>query len=140
MRIETLKPIHVARIRHVGPYSDVGPCFEQLLRWAASIGVPTGRVLTVSCDDPETVAPERLRSDACVELRSDEEPPPGVVLGPVGGGRSAVYRLVGPYEGISEATAGCSGSGCPAAGSRWTRARAWRSTAVRKRTHRPNSW
>ncbi len=67
-------------------------------------------------------------------------PPPGVVLGPVGGGRSAVYRLVGPYEGISEATAGCSGSGCPAAGSRWTRARAWRSTAVRKRTHRPNSW
>ena len=103
IRIETLKPIQVARIGHVGPYSDVGPCFEQLFRWAASIGVPTGRVLTVSCDDPETVARERLRSDACVELRTEKEPPPGIVLGPVGEGRFAVYRLTGPYEGISGA-------------------------------------
>ena len=103
VRIETLKPIHVARIRHTGPYADVGPCFEQIFRWAASIGVPTGRVLTLSYDDPETVAPERLRSDACVELRTEKEPPPGIVLGPVGAGRHAVYRLKGPYEGIGRA-------------------------------------
>ena len=86
VRIETLDPIHVARIRHVGPYAEVGPCFERLFRWAAVIGVPTGRVLTLSYDDDDAVAPERLRSDACVELRTDHEPPPGVVLGPVGGG------------------------------------------------------
>ena len=103
VRIETLKPIHVARIRHVGHYSEVGACFERLFRWAASIGVPTGRVLTLSYDNPENVAPDRLRSDACVELRSSEEPPPGVTLGPVGGGRYAVCRLEGPYEGISGA-------------------------------------
>ena len=61
VRIETLKPIHVARIRHVGPYADVGPCFERLFRWAGSVGVATGRVLTLSRDDPEAVAAERLR-------------------------------------------------------------------------------
>ena len=103
VRIETLEPIHVARIRHVGSYAEVDRCFERLFRWAASIGVPTGRVLTLSHDDPETVAPERLRSDACVELCTGEEPAPGIMLGPVGGGRFAVYRLVGPYEGISNA-------------------------------------
>ena len=101
VRIETLKPIHVARIRHIGPYAEVDRCFEQIFRWAASIGVPTGRVLTLSCDDPETVVPERLRCDACVELRTKKEPPPGIVLGPVGGGRFAVYRHKGAYEGIA---------------------------------------
>ena len=103
VRIETLAPIHVARIRHVGPYGEVGPCFDRLFRWAAGLGVPTGRVLTLSWDNPETVAQEKLRSDACVELRTEEEPPPGIVLGPVGGGRYAVHRLTGPYEGIARA-------------------------------------
>ncbi len=103
VRIEMLKAIHVARIRHVGPHADVGPCFEQIFRWAASIGEPTGRVLTLSYDNPESVAPERLRSDACVELRTNKEPPPGILLGPVGAGRHAVYRLKGPYEGIGPA-------------------------------------
>ena len=103
VRIETVGPIHVARVRHVGAYAEVGPCFDRLFRWAASIGVSTGRVLTLSHDDPHVVAPERLRCDACVELYTDKEPPPGMVLGPVGGGRYAVYRLVGPYDGIGPA-------------------------------------
>ena len=84
--IETLKPIHVARIRYVGPYTEVGTCFEQLFRWAGSIGAETGRVLALSWDNPGTVAPEELRSDSCVELRTRQEPPPGIVLDPVGGG------------------------------------------------------
>ena len=103
VRIETLAPIHVARIRHVGPYDGVGPCFERLFRWAGGLGVPTGRVLTLSWYNPDTGAPDKRRSDACVELRSTEEPPPGIVLGPVGGGRYAIHRLTGPYEGIAGA-------------------------------------
>ena len=103
VRIETIGPIQVARIRHVGPYAEVGPCFERLFRWASVIGVPTGRVLTLSWDDPERVPADRLRSDACVELRTEEEPPPGIELGSVGGGRYVVYRLTGPYDGIAGA-------------------------------------
>ena len=103
VRIETLDPIHVARIRHVGAYAEVGPCFKRIFRWAAAIDVPTGRVLTLSYDDPAKVAPDRLRSDACVELHTREDPPPGITLGPVGGGRYAVHRLTGPYDRIARA-------------------------------------
>ena len=103
VRIEMLDPIHVARVRHVGPYAEVGPCFDRLFRWAGSIGASTGRVLTLSWDNPAAVAPEKQRWDASVELRTAEEPPPGIVLGPVGGGRHAVYRLTGPYDGITRA-------------------------------------
>ena len=116
VRIRSIDPIQVARIRHVGPYADVGPCFERLFRWASAIGVPTGRVLTLSWDDPERVPADGLRSDACVELRTKEAPPPGIELGSVGGGRYAVYRLEGPYEGITPAYARLFGEWLPASG------------------------
>lgn len=110
VRIETLGPIHVARISHVGSYADVEPCFDRLFRWAASIGTTTGRVLTLSYSDPGTTAADRLRTDACVELRTGEDPPPGIELGPVGGGDYVVCRLMDPYDEIQWRTAG--GSKC----------------------------
>ena len=103
IRNQTSDPIQVFRIRHMAPYNNLGPCFERLFRWAVAIGVPTGRVLTFSWDDSERVPADRLRCDAYVELRTKEEPPPGIELGNVGGGRYAVYRIGRPYEGISEA-------------------------------------
>ena len=116
VRIETVGPIHVARIRHVGPYTEVGACFERLFRWAASIGAPTGRVLTLSWDDPERVPADRQRTDACVELRTAEEPLPGIVLGSVGGGRYAIYRLVGASAGIAKAYGRLLGEWLPGSG------------------------
>ncbi|WP_428098364.1 AraC family transcriptional regulator [Candidatus Rariloculus sp.] len=103
VRIKTFGDIHVVRIRHVSPYTAVAPCFERLFKWAASVGAMTGRMLTLSYDNPYTVAPERLRCDACVELRTGALPPPGIKTGLVGGGRYAVYRLEGPYTDITEA-------------------------------------
>lgn len=103
VRIEMLDPIHVTRVRHVSAYEEIGSCFDRLFRWADGIGVPSDRVVTRSRVNPEAVAPETLRWDACVELRKAEEPPSGIVLGPVGGGRHAVYWLIGPYDGITGA-------------------------------------
>ena len=103
VQIKTLSPIHVARIRHVGPYEEVERSFGRLFKWAADIHAPTGRVLTLTWDDPGDVAPAQRRFDACVELHTHETPPPGIALGPVGGGRFAVYRLSGRYEGIAPA-------------------------------------
>ena len=65
--IEMPDIIHVARVRHVGAYEEIGPWFDRLFRWADSIGVPTDRVLTLSWDNPEAVAPEKMRLDACAE-------------------------------------------------------------------------
>ena len=62
------------RVRHVGPYQEVGPCFERLFAWAADVGTRVGRVLTLSHDNPEVVGQERLRSDACIEVNTAAQP------------------------------------------------------------------
>ena len=116
IRIEQIGPIQVALVRHFGTYAEVGPFFERLFRWASAIGVPTGRVLTLSWHDCESAPAGWLRSDACVELRTGEEPPPGIELDSVGGGRYAVYRLEGPREGISPAYARLLGEWLPGSG------------------------
>ena len=56
VRIETIDEMQVARVRHVGPYNEVGRCFERLFEWAASVGVRPGRVFSLSYDDSGTVA------------------------------------------------------------------------------------
>ena len=102
VRIDTLAAIEIARIRHVGPYNEVGPSFERLFGWAASIGAEIGRVLTLSYDEPDDVRAENLRSDACLEMRTDASPPPGITLDTIEAGRYAVYTHRGPYDGIAE--------------------------------------
>ena len=81
----------------------MGPCFARLFEWAASVGARPGRVLSLSYDDPCAVAPENLRSDAWVELRTDAASPAGIAIDRLGAGRFAVYTLRGPYDGISDA-------------------------------------
>ena len=113
VRIETFDAIKVGRVRHVGPYNEVGPCFERLFAWAKDIGARPGRVFSLSHDNPETVAPESLRSDACIELHTDATPPPGISLDSIGAGRWAVYTHRGPYDGIAEAYRHLFGSWLP---------------------------
>lgn len=103
VRIETFDDMEVARVRHTGPYNEVGACFGHLLEWAAAIDVRPGRVLTLSYDDPDTVGPESLRSDACVELHTDASAPPDISIDTLAGGRYAVYTHRGSYDGIPEA-------------------------------------
>ncbi len=101
--IEIIPAVHVARIRHVGPYQEIGPCFMRLFQWAASIGAAPGRGISLSHDDPEIVAPANLRSDACLELETDAVPPSEIVLETLPAGRFAVYTHQGPYDGIASA-------------------------------------
>ena len=103
IRIETIDEIAVARVRHIGPYNEVGRCFERLFEWAASVGGRPGRVFSLSYDDPDTVEPVRLRSDACLELQTDALPPPGITVDTLAAGRYAIHTHRGPYDGILEA-------------------------------------
>ena len=101
VRIEAFGDIEVARIRHVGPYNEVGPCFARLSEWAAAIGARPGRVLGIYHDDPGAVAPDSLRADACIELQTDASPPPGIVIDRIAAGRFAVYTHRGrPLRGV----------------------------------------
>ena len=103
MRIETFEPMRVACVRDVGLLSNVRPCLRRLFRWAASVGAPTGRVLTLSFQSTGAAPGQRWYWKAGVELSTREPPPPGIEIETLGAGRHAVHRLVGPYEEIGAA-------------------------------------
>ncbi len=89
VRIETFDDIDVARVRHVGPYHEVGPCFARLSEWVAAIGARPGRVLGIYHDDPSVVAPERHSG-----------PPEPRWANPVNRARSGLPRGVRASAGI----------------------------------------
>ena len=65
---------------------------------------------------PDTVEPENLRSDACLELRTDAAPPPGIDIDRIGAGRYAVCTHRGPYDEIAGAYKRMFGSWLPQSG------------------------
>ena len=74
-----------------------------MFAWAASVGGRPGRVFCLSYYNPDTVAPESLRSDACLEFRTYVPPPPDITVDKLAAGRYAIYTHRGPYDGITEA-------------------------------------
>ena len=58
-----------------------------------AIGVPTGRVLTLSWDDPERVLAGRPRTDARVKARTVVIPQVDIESAATDGTQSADYRL-----------------------------------------------
>jgi len=69
--IKEMPAFHVARIRHVGPYNQIGQVFESLMGWAGPRGLlrfPETDMLAVYHDDPATTDPSQLRSDACLTV------------------------------------------------------------------------
>jgi len=66
-----LPALHVAALRHVGPYQEVGQVFGRLMAWAGPRGLlrfPETQTLAVYHDDPGTVEAAKLRSDACITV------------------------------------------------------------------------
>jgi AraC family transcriptional regulator len=105
VRLERLPAIRAAFMRHVGPYTQVGPTFERLLSWAGSRGLPAdpdAPTFGLTWDDPDVTAPERLRYDACVPVPESigAEGEVGIHLVPAREYAAVTYR--GPYEGLDE--------------------------------------
>jgi AraC family transcriptional regulator len=80
-----LPEMHVAYVRHIGPYKGDPQLFErlwgQLLRWAgprALVG-PRSQLLCIYHDSPDITEPEKLRLSVCLTV-----PPETQVEGEVG--------------------------------------------------------
>lgn len=116
VRIDQIGEIEVARIRHVGPQSGLGACFERLMKWVATIGARPGRSIALEHDNPNLVPPEKRRWDACVELHTDAQPPADIVIDRLPAGRYAVYTHKGPYDGIPNTYSYLFGSWLPDSG------------------------
>lgn len=73
--VEEMKDMHVAYIRHIGPYKGDIKLFEglfnRLFTWAGPRGLMTGpdlKVMAVYHDDPEITDDERLRTSVCISV------------------------------------------------------------------------
>lgn len=113
VEVKTLPAIHVAKVRHVGPYEKCEPAFETLCGWAAPKGLlnPSTQVFGISYDDPRTTAPEKIRYDACITVPEGTplEAPIEELIIPEGDYACATYK--GPCSGIAAAYAALESEG-----------------------------
>ena len=80
IKVKDMPELHVAYIRHVGPYKGdtelFARLFGKLMAWAGSRGLlrfPETKVLAVYHDNPDTIDEDKLRTDACVTVREDTQ-------------------------------------------------------------------
>jgi len=109
VEVKELDPLFVAAVRHVGPYTEVGPDFKRLWAWACDAGLAGRQTIGVgaSYDDPESTPAEQLRYDAAVTVAEDAvkgvTPPPYVSFKTLPGGLYAIVRVIGPYTQLPHA-------------------------------------
>lgn len=119
-RIENVDEINVVALRHSGPYYLIGSKFPQLNNWAVKHNVPFTAALGIWRDNPDAVAAQDLRSDACVVVDRGLELPEtdglDIRLDKVQPGEYAVATYYGPYEGLGDAWARFCGQAVPALG------------------------
>lgn len=118
VKIEILPPHHVAALRHVGAYHEIGHAFERLGAWAAGQGIGSTRQRSfgIYYDDPESKPASELVADACIEV-APEQPLDGA-LRPltIAGGRHAVLVHTGPYAELERPYRWLFGEWLPASG------------------------
>lgn len=71
VEVKEMPEMHVAYVRHIGNYSEVGPAFGKLMRWAGPRGLvrpPETRVLALYHDDPEVTEEKNLRTSVCITV------------------------------------------------------------------------
>jgi AraC family transcriptional regulator len=105
VRVEWIPTLHVAAIRHVGPYEEADEALEKLMRWAASCGLlrASPKLLGAAYDDPTITHPSRLRYDAAIVLPANARVAKGAARLTLAGGRYAVTTHRGPYETLGDA-------------------------------------
>ena len=103
-RVEELDDLHVAFIRHIGPYKNVDPdLWRRLTEWGRAQGIEPPILMGIAHDAPGVTADDKLRFDAAIRV-----PSPGAPSGEIGfevipGGPYGVTGHVGPYATLERA-------------------------------------
>jgi AraC family transcriptional regulator len=118
VRIERLEPLHVAFVRHVGPYNQVQAAWEKLcMRLGREGRLDAGaKFIGVCYDDPEVTPPEKVRYDACVTVDEDFIPAEEVGVQTLADGEYAVVTHAGPYDALGQTYAKLFGQWLPHSG------------------------
>jgi AraC family transcriptional regulator len=103
--ITNMPSLRVAAVRHIGPYPQISMAVERLAAIAGPAGLfgqPGAEGIAIYHDDPESTAPDQLRSDAGVVVPDGVALPPGLTEQRIPAGRHGHTRHVGPYEQLSD--------------------------------------
>lgn len=106
-RVVRFREIHLAFIRHTGPYETVPQeLFDTLADWAQRRGIPGPWMwMGIGHDAPATTAPERLRFDAALVVPSPFAPEGRIGHQVLAGGDFAVTKHSGPLATLGPAYA-----------------------------------
>jgi AraC family transcriptional regulator len=118
--IETVEPIRVAFMRHVGAYDQCGQTWERFLTWAGSeghLGAGT-RFIGLCHDDPEITPSEKIRYDACISVGEGFKPLGEIGVQTIEGGPYARTTHFGPYDRLGETYTRLLGQWAPRSGRR----------------------
>lgn len=118
VKIEKLEPMHVAFMRHVGPYNEVSGDWDKLCTILGKEGMlgPSTKFIGICYDDPEVTPPEKIRYDACVTADKDFQPQDDIGVQTISGGEYAVVTHVGPYNKLGKTYAKLFGQWLPQSG------------------------
>lgn len=118
VEIRRLDPMHVAYVRHVGPYAACGGAWSKLCGWAGPRGLlgPQTRCLGISYDDPDTTPPDQIRYDACVTVDPKCQGEGDVGVQDIPGGEYAVAIHRGSYANLNRTWKQLFGEWLPASG------------------------
>lgn len=107
VRVVEMKPIHLASIRHIGPYESVSDgLWNELTEWARQRGGgPPYLFLGIGHDSPATVEAAALRFDAAIRVQGPFASDGRVVHQILSGGPHALITHVGHYRTLSAAYA-----------------------------------
>jgi len=119
IEVKQLPELHVAYVRHVGPYNRIGEAFGRLMRWAGPRGLlrfPETKSLAVYRDSPETTEEGKLRSDACITVPEGTKVDGEVNLMRIPGGKFVVGRFEIAGDQFGEAWNALMGGWLPGSG------------------------
>ena len=104
VRLETLKPVHVAYLRHLGPYGEEVSKFwqETVYPWMVANSLLDAPRYGISHDDPSITAPAKCRYDACVEVEERVVLSGHALRATLPGGRYAIVDYSGLASRIGQ--------------------------------------
>jgi len=112
IRLEHVRPIIVAFVRHVGPYdklldkdSPMSLLWDELFEWGNAnklINVDS-LLIGIPQDDPSITPPEKQRFDVCVQIPEFRNPSGHIGCQTISAGMFGVCRHYGSFDNLAEA-------------------------------------
>ena len=111
VRLEHVRPIIVAFVRHVGPYdqllekgSPMAPLWAELFAWGNENKLINADSLLIGLpqDDPSVTPPEKQRFDVCVQVGEFRNPAGHIGCQTIAAGTFGVGRHYGSFDNLAD--------------------------------------